>query len=153
MLHLCGCFNEHSVSDVCFPSLFSPSLFFSNRRLHPWCQTKRDLWGSAFELRAGKELYSGAVFQTSGLTVEVFASCSETWAVCKFVTQERMVWRIPRAVWEGLEKVLAVTCVHAAILLTHWLHLHLLNPVLIITLSSGWGDREGLWLLVVVFFF
>lgn len=27
-----------------------------NRRLHPRCQTKRDLRGSAFELRAGKEV-------------------------------------------------------------------------------------------------
>lgn len=29
VLCLCGCFNEHRVSDVCFPSLFSPSFFFS----------------------------------------------------------------------------------------------------------------------------
>lgn len=29
VFHLCAVFNEHSISDVCFPSLFSSSLFFS----------------------------------------------------------------------------------------------------------------------------
>lgn len=80
MLYLCGCFNELSVSDVCFPSLFTPPPFFSPPTGDYILDAKPKEISEAQRLNYEQVRSTTVVLfsQTSGLAVEVFALRLET---------------------------------------------------------------------------